>query len=295
MLYLLSIADAKATGPTVWSNWKGALLLDLYLKIGLLFDKVVTSDLDMAQGLAWICTKVTEILGEQQSVCVKDLPEDYLLNFSPEEIAGHIQSRGRLDKEGALVDLQNGKNHCSILMMTNDRPGLLASLCGVLALHDLKVLSAQIFTWPDGTVVDMLNVLSPYSDQHEPPDIPSFKKDLDLAINHRLGLEHRLDNKNVTSSNLPRVLPHQAVKVNFDNDSSSQYTIIEVHAQDSAGLLYVITRTLSYFKINIFRAKIGNRSDQVVDVFYVLDHEKNRLTDPFFIDEIRQSLEFAAK
>ncbi len=294
MLYLLSIADAKATGPTVWNNWKEALLLDLYLKIGLNLDKSESSDHDLTQGIEWICEKVDAILGGQQGIRVQDLPEDYLLNFSPEEIANHIKSWKKLDKGAALVDLENSKNHCSLLMMTHDRQGLLANLCGVLALYDLKVLSAQIFTWPDGTVVDMLNVQSPYSDQHAPPDLPSFKKNLDLAINHRLGLEHRLSRKKNYGTSV-KAAPYQAVKVNFDNDSSSQYTIIEVHAQDSAGLLYVITRTLSYFQINIFRAKIGSRLDQVVDVFYVLDHDKNKLTDPFLIDELRQSLEYAAK
>ena len=47
----------------------------------------------------------------------------------------------------------------SLLMLCQDRQGLLAKLCGVLALHNLSVLAARIFTWPDGTVVDMLDLL----------------------------------------------------------------------------------------------------------------------------------------
>ncbi|MDH3359463.1 MAG: [protein-PII] uridylyltransferase, partial [Desulfobulbaceae bacterium] len=33
MLYLLSIADARATGPTAWNDWKAALLLELYQRL----------------------------------------------------------------------------------------------------------------------------------------------------------------------------------------------------------------------------------------------------------------------
>ena len=32
MLYLLTIADSKATGPSAWSSWKASLLADFYLQ-----------------------------------------------------------------------------------------------------------------------------------------------------------------------------------------------------------------------------------------------------------------------
>jgi hypothetical protein len=38
MLFLLSIADSRATGPGVWNEWKAALLLELYLKISLFLE-----------------------------------------------------------------------------------------------------------------------------------------------------------------------------------------------------------------------------------------------------------------
>jgi [protein-PII] uridylyltransferase len=88
---------------------------------------------------------------------------------------------------------------------------------------------------------------------------------------------------------------HPPAKVVFDNDASEAFTIIEVYAMNQPGIAYAISRTLTDFQINIFRAKIGTRSDQVVEVFYVLDCEGKKITDKEFVEEIRQSLLHAAQ
>jgi len=290
MLYLLSIADARATGPTVWNDWKAALLLDLYLKIALLLEKSGEGTQDLHVGIAWIREKVTATLGGECPIDLALLPDDYLLNFSPEEIADHIrQSRG-LDLSDLIVLPQEREGYWSILILTRDRPGLLTKICGVISLNNLRLLSAQIHTWPDGTVVDLLNVHSVYEKSHADQDWRQFKTDLHKAINHRLGLEYRLRLRpHQTSRKAPAKIQAPA-KVVFDNEASETFTLIEVYATNQPGISYTITRTLTDFQINVFRAKIGTRSDQVVEVFYVLDCDGKKITEKEFMEEIRQSL-----
>jgi [protein-PII] uridylyltransferase len=295
MLYLLSIADAKSTGPTVWSDWKGALLLELYLKIALTLDEAAPDPVEIQQGLVWIQEKIQQSLPAQTFYDVETLPEDYLLSFSPEEIADHILKSQRLKGDEVLCFPHKKDNFFTLLIITGDRPALLSKICGVLALHNLKVLAAKIFTLPDGTAVDSLDVQSVYPEEDVACDWDRLREDLELAVTFRLGLEHRLSKKSlypIRSSS--KKMPQHSVKVNFDNESSDAFTIIEVYAHDRPGLLYLITRTLSYFHISIFRAKIGSHSDQVVDVFYVLDQNNNKLTEAFLIEEIRMSLTHAA-
>ncbi len=289
MLYLLSIADAKATGPTVWNDWKAALLLDIYLKIALLLEKSGEGPQDLSAGIEWIRDKVSARLGGHCPLDLKILPDDYLLNFAPEEIADHIQqSRGLTDKD-LIVLPQDRQGHWSILILTRDRPGLLSQIFGVISLNNLRLLAAQIFTWPDGTVVDVVNVQSVYEKSHADQDWRQFKSDLHKAINHRLGLEFRLRQKHQTSRKPPAKIQPPA-KVVFDNEASETFTVIEVYAANQPGIAYAISRTLTDFRINVFRAKIGTRSDQVVEVFYVLDGEGKKITEKEFVEEIRQSL-----
>ena len=59
--------------------------------------------------------------------------------------------------------------------------------------------------------------------------------------------------------------------INFDNEGSEIYTIIEVDTRDRLGLLYDLTRTLASANVNIFSAVIATYGEQVVDTFYVKD------------------------
>ena len=289
LLYLLSIADAMATGPTVWNDWKAALLLDLYLKIALLMEKSGEGPQDLDVGIGWIREKVLARLGGHSPVDLLVLPDDYLLNFSPEEIADHIQQSRTLNTSDLIVLPQDRQGHWSILILTRDRPGLLTKICGVISLNNLRLLSAQIFTWPDGTVVDVMNVQCVYEKSHADHDWHQFTTDLKKAINHRLGLEFRLRQKHLTSRKAPAKIQPPA-KVVFDNEASETFTVIEVYATNQPGIAYTISRTLTDFQINVFRAKIGTRSDQVVEVFYVLDCDGKKITEKEFMEEIRQSL-----
>jgi [protein-PII] uridylyltransferase len=298
MLYLLTIADARATGPTVWNEWKGALLLELYLKIALLLDRNDLSEQEQAQsaelGVQWICEKVSELLPVDDKTNFNLFSDDYLLSFPPEVIVEHISQAKKLKNKKVLFFHEQNQESWSVLVMTRDLPGLLARIFGVLALHNLTVLAAKIFTWADGTAVDTIEVSSAISETYDGQDWESMENELHLAIEQRFGLEYRLSRKLVPLGNRPQSVQQRLeAKVTIDNGASEFYSVIEVFSEDRIGILYDITKTLSDFGISIYRARIGSKADQVVDVFYVLDHEGKKIEDPAFKNELQQGLLYA--
>ncbi len=84
-----------------------------------------------------------------------------------------------------------------------------------------------------------------------------------------------------------------ASKVTIDNEASELYSVIEVFSEDRIGILYDITKTLSDFGISIYRARIGSKADQVVDVFYVLDHDGRKIEGSVFKKELHDGLLYA--
>ncbi|PLX51094.1 MAG: [protein-PII] uridylyltransferase [Desulfobulbaceae bacterium] len=297
MLYLLTIADAEATGPTVLTEWKSALFLELYLKIAHALEYSEPTAPDQQQAVAWLRDKLTPVARQLAPDFDLDvLPDDYILSFATDEVALHIKHHGSgvLQKRRTVVEATDQEDHWRILVMAPDRRGLLNRLCGVLALHNIKVLAAKIFTWADGTAVDVLHVTSALNKEFTDQDWQTFRKDLELALDYRLGLGHRLERKLTPTSGKTNNKKTTRPKVTIEPDGSDKYTIIEVFAEDNAVLLYNITRALADFGISTYRAQIGSQADQVVDVFYVLDHEGHKIHDKDFMGEIRQELLYAA-
>lgn len=299
MLYLLTIADARATGPTVLSDWKSALYFELYLKISHSLEHRDNIAPDPKKAVTWMRDELAPITKKLAPDFDLDmLPDDYLLSFSTEEVTMHIKHHGDaiLTQDLTVVETSDQDDHWSILVMAKDRRGLLNRLCGVLALHNIQVLAAKIFTWTDGTAVDVLHVTSALNNEFDDQDWQIFKKDLDLALNYRLGLANRLSKKLAPLGRKakPKKEKRTSTRVTIEPDGSDKYSIIEVFAEDKTTLLYNITRTLADFGISTYRAQIGTQADQVVDVFYVLDHEGQKIHDKHFISEIRQSLTHAA-
>jgi len=306
MLYILSVADSKATGPSAWSEWKAALMEELYLKIYSHFDHggdVDGTELEehVEQGVEWLREQVSQLLEGEAGlrVDVASLSPDYMLSFAPEAIAGHVLSHRdnyQLLRQKSLVRADENEDCWSLLLMATDRPGLLAKICGVMTLNNLSVVRAQIFTWEDGTVVDVIDVRPADGLTFAEKDWQALGNDLDKAICHRLGLGHRLYKKLSFAPGRRRDLTGEmATKVVIDNKSSDTYSVVEVYSADEPGQLYRITQLLADFGMNIHKAYIATEVGQLIDVFYLLDSQGEKLIDEELQQEITQGLLYSVE
>ncbi|MCX7619539.1 MAG: [protein-PII] uridylyltransferase [Acidimicrobiales bacterium] len=177
-----------------------------------------------------------------------------------------------------------------LLVITLDRPGLFSRVSGVLALHGFDVLDANAFTSDDGMAVERFRVESSIG-----PVIPwdRVKRDLELALEGKLALTARLaERARRYSSWTPRRVEagDGRARVTFDNETSATATVVEVHAPDSIGLLYRVTRAIAELDLDIRTAKIQTLGSEVVDAFYVRDRNGAKITDESYLLELERAL-----
>ncbi|SUA79220.1 PII uridylyl-transferase [Nocardia otitidiscaviarum] len=106
LLHALAEADALATGPGVWSDWKASLIAELVRRCRL-------------------------------SMAGEELPE-------PDPIPAELVAKA--EAGGVHVDLRAGDGRYThvVTVVAPDTPGLLSDAAGVLAVHSLRVLSASL-------------------------------------------------------------------------------------------------------------------------------------------------------
>jgi [protein-PII] uridylyltransferase len=80
-------------------------------------------------------------------------------------------------------------------------------------------------------------------------------------------------------------------RVNVDNRSATNHTVLEVITGDRPGLLFWLSRTLHQCGVSIALAKVNTEGRRVADVFYVeAEGGGGKITDMNKTEEIRHRI-----
>jgi [protein-PII] uridylyltransferase len=301
MLYLLTYADLRAVGPEVWNPWKASLLGELYVKTLNLLEDMEKGEFQDPDGRGVLRRKQTRIrreLGksypeEEVDRFIISMPERYFLSTPETEAVAHFELMKQFTGKGAVSSIQHfpEKDCTSIVICTHDRPGLFASITGVLAALRLDILNARIFTSSDGLALDVFRIShgGRGPTMISPQKWSRFRSTLEEVLEGRLDVA-RLVEESMRPSLIHRHAPKVPTLIQIDNEASDGFTIIEVFTEDRIGVLFAITHALYQLGLSIHVAKISTNVDQVADVFYVTDEGGGKIQDASRLELIRHSL-----
>ncbi len=296
MLYLLTIADSRATGSGAWNTWKASLLRELFVKVDRQLRRGEWQRDDLQERSHKVQQEVLDLVVEEpekQEILrwLETVSFRYLLSQKPQSIVQHYY----LEKElsGSLLAMHTARSAgemWQITIATRDRPGLFAIITGVLWARGLNILSADIFTRQTGIAMDVL-IVERLPDPLRADELwRKVRDDLTRALDSRSHLNHLLSARRKPSLLQPKGLPRRKDRVVIDEEASDFYTIVEVYTWDRPGVLHSITNALFELGITIQLAKISTPGAQVADVFYVTDLYGNKLQEPEAHRAVREKL-----
>jgi [protein-PII] uridylyltransferase len=300
MLYLLSYLDINAVGPQVWTDWKGTLLWELFVKTHTILSRgVPEGEAEQRQAADLRAALVAELAPEFGAEVVRQhldlMPARYLLTTSSAKVVQHLQLIERVRRGDPVATRWAAfpmAGYSEVQVCAPGAPGRFAKVVGILTANGINILSAQLFSRADGVMIRTFQVSDGQGGAPADETVwQRFARDLKGVILDQVSVRELI--KARRRDLLARPSPRGGeihTWIEFDNLVSERYTVIDVRAQDRLGLLYVIASTLSDLDVDVALAKITTEVDQAMDVFYVTEEDGRKLSEGARMEAIRAAL-----
>lgn len=293
-LYMLTVADIRATSPTVWNSWKGKLLEDLHQRTlialgGLQPD--TSTVLSQRKELAAHKIRLLGISEAQRDTLWGVLDAEYFLRHEPNEIAWHaehIASRQHQSEPLVRARVIGHNEALQVLVYCVDREDLFASICHYFDRHTFSIQDARIHTTADGRALDSFIVLFGHeTDYHD--HIGTVQRELAAHLldqNEHSRPPASRGRHAGAGRRQARTFPINP-QLELQPADSNHVWRLSIVCADRPGLLYDLALLFSQHRINLKMAKIHTLGQRVEDSFII---EGQQLADAAVRDDFSHAI-----
>lgn len=279
LLLVLTVADIRAVGPTVWNGWKGGLLRELYQRSEeLMLGGMATARDHRVKAAQAALRQQLQAAGWPDADIDAHMARGYPTYWTSFDTATHLRhARLVRDAESRNAPLtvesrvDSFRSVTEINVYTSDHPGLFSQIAGAMAVSGANIVDAKIVTLANGMALDSFWIQESDGAAFDTPSkLAKLSAVIEQVLSGRMRLGQELAARKGKLPARARVFKVPP-RVIIDNKASSSHTLIEVNGRDRPGLLYDLTSAMTQAGLQIASAHVSTYGERVVDVFYVKD------------------------
>ncbi len=225
---------------------------------------------------------------------------DYFATFSPEDIATHIQMSCGLDMEHRIqvrVVRRSGslpEAEFDIIIVGFDYLSEFSIFCGLLSAFGLDIRSGDIYSFAKdesrrsaGKIVDVFSVAIRSGETFDEAKQREFERELQAlaqllatgSINEARERLNRFLVERMESMNEPLSGLVSPIELDFDNQLSPRWTVMDARSEDSFAFLYAVSNALAMRGVYIHNVKIRSVDHRVADRFFIANRWGSKIED----------------
>ena len=267
VIYLLTVADSRATGATMWNEWKATLVRTLYRRCSAHLEAAGSHSPMTGTTREELLAGVGEDLRSSLESHLDAMPVEYLRGTPLNEVLWHL---GLIEGLESVSDLgvRAGEAAESAVVVGRGRPGFRRVVAESFAAHGIDVLEARMATRADGIIVDAYKV----RDDRTGGSVPSerwgrARSDIEAALSGELDTGSKVAARAEAYSSVAPARLQPEVRISIDDASDDG--VVTVRCSDRVGRLAEILTVLTENGLEIRLAKLDSRQGEVVDTFHV--------------------------
>lgn len=294
-LYLLTVADMRATNSTVWNSWKDSLLKSLRRQTKYAFQRGLDNPIDaneiihqtQSQALAFV--KDRDYPLSKIKALWKNLGDEYFLRYSSQEIARHIQAIFEAQDQQIVIHIEPEgiSGGTDIFIKTPIDENLFTNTTMAMNQLHLNIVEARLISSKDRNALNTYTVLELNGDTVDNPTrLNEIQEKLKTILK-----------KDFSQNDLVNKKAHRRIEcfarpteISFVDDPEKKQTTLQIITTDRTGLLSKIAYTLKQQKVRINNAKITTLGAQVDDIFLIRDGQTQTCIDDQTKENIKTQL-----
>jgi len=291
LLYILTVADIRATSASLWTSWKDSLLKELALATLAVLNHEQNELLE-----PWIDTRTNvrnaliakNFDTERVNQYLQHVGSDYFTKNPADTIIWQAENiltatkdleQPFADNNSAVIAVRTRLDGggSEIFIYSRNQADLFAILTTTLAQHHLNVQGASIYTDKNDFCHDSFYTLNK---MNNPTISNADQKSLVREIKKNLASTNW--NRRKIQRRMPRQNKHFDVntEIVFSKDEFDQYTRLDIVARDKPGLLSTLAQAFKACKIKLHDARITTLGEKVEDTFIISHVDDSAVSDP---------------
>ena len=274
-LYLLTVADIRATSPHVWNEWKSSLLSNLYnlttknlSRRSLSIEEIIKIRKSAAENIL----KKYMINKADYKELWKEFGPEYFFRFEEQDIAWHTRLLlPHLMTSETIVRAHHGNygNGIEVMIYTKDSSALFAKIVKFFEKIDVEIMQARVFTTRHEYALDMFSLMTESSLNFIFADL--FKV-IEKGLTSAIKSNYELDKTELKKTK-------QAIHHNFDTEVSFHKNKegnfdLQIITDQKSGILNLISNEINSFGFSIKDARINTLGNRVEDLFVISSNNK---------------------